>query len=58
MDRKKNKDENKLVEFIKEKGWSILNGNVKGDEKGNWTYIGERRNSVIDYILVDEGGDI
>jgi len=26
MDRKKNKDGNKLVEFIKEKGWSILNG--------------------------------
>jgi len=50
IDKKKNKDEIKLVEFIREKGWSILNGN----EKRNWTYTGVRRNSVIDYILVDE----
>ncbi|KYN15695.1 hypothetical protein ALC57_12097, partial [Trachymyrmex cornetzi] len=41
MDSKKNKEGNKLVEVIREKGWSILNGNVKGDEKGNWTYTEE-----------------
>ncbi|KYN12146.1 hypothetical protein ALC57_15690 [Trachymyrmex cornetzi] len=54
MDSKKNKEGNKLVEVIRERGWSILNGNVKGDEKGNWTYTGGKGNSVIDYVLVDE----
>lgn len=38
IDKKKNKDEIKLVEFIREKGWSILNGN----EKRNWTYRGKK----------------
>ncbi|KYN22487.1 hypothetical protein ALC57_05111 [Trachymyrmex cornetzi] len=54
MDSKKNKDGKRLMEFIREKGWAILNGNVKGDEKGNWTYTGGRGDSVIDYVLVDE----
>ncbi|KYN10442.1 hypothetical protein ALC57_17416 [Trachymyrmex cornetzi] len=54
MNSKQNKDGNKLVEVIREKGWSILNGNVKGDEKGNWTYTGGKGDSVIDYVLVDE----
>ncbi|KYN26650.1 hypothetical protein ALC57_03980 [Trachymyrmex cornetzi] len=46
MDNKKNKEGNELVEVIREKGWSILNG---------WTYTGGREDSVINYVLVDEG---
>ncbi|KYN10025.1 hypothetical protein ALC57_17859 [Trachymyrmex cornetzi] len=44
----------RIREENEEKEWSILNGNVKRDEKGNWTYTGERGDSVIDYVLVDE----
>lgn len=49
-----NREEWRLCEFLKELGWSILNGNVKGDEEGKWTYTGGRGNSVIDYILGNE----
>ena len=31
-----------------------MNGNVEGDEEGEWTYTGGRGNSVIDYILGNE----
>lgn len=50
-----NKAGRSLVEEIEERGWYILNGNAKGDEAGEWTYIGERGSSVIDYVLVNEG---
>jgi exonuclease III len=53
-DKKTNKEGRKLVEFIKERGWWILNGGIRGDEEGNWTYTGGRGESVIDVILVNE----
>lgn len=53
-DKKVNKEERKLMEWIRERGWSILNGGVEGDEEEYWTYIGGRGESVIDYILVKE----
>ncbi|KYN12410.1 hypothetical protein ALC57_15415 [Trachymyrmex cornetzi] len=53
-DSKKNKVGGKMVEFIRERSWSILNGDVKGDKEGNWTYTGRRGVSVIDYVLTDE----
>ncbi|XP_076301434.1 uncharacterized protein LOC143219315 [Lasioglossum baleicum] len=31
-----------------------MNGNIKGDEEGDWTYVGARGNSVIDYVLGNE----
>jgi len=31
-----------------------LNGDIKGDEEGEWTYIGGRGESVNDYIITDE----
>ncbi|XP_076287327.1 uncharacterized protein LOC143212411 [Lasioglossum baleicum] len=31
-----------------------MNGNIKGDEEGEWTYVGARGNSVIDYVLGNE----
>ncbi|KYN30070.1 hypothetical protein ALC57_00472 [Trachymyrmex cornetzi] len=53
-DNRKNKGRAKLVEFIRVRGWSILNENIKGNEEGNWTYTGGRGDSVIDYVLVDK----
>lgn len=44
----------KLVNFLEEKGWSILNGNVRGDEEGEWTFTGGRGNTVIDYVIGNE----
>lgn len=43
-----------FLKFCYENGWSILNGNVKGDEMGEHTFIGARGSSVIDYVLVND----
>ena len=50
----------KLLEECEEKGWYVLNGNVVGDKNGNYTYIGDRGASVIDYVLGNESalGDV
>ncbi|XP_029163724.1 golgin subfamily A member 6-like protein 22, partial [Nylanderia fulva] len=53
-DRVINAEGRKLLEFLGEKGWSILNGNTEGDEEGEWTFTGGRGNTVIDYVLGDE----
>lgn len=43
---------------MEELGWSILNGNVVGDEEGEWTYSGGRRGgTVIDYVIGNEEKD-
>lgn len=34
-------------------GWSILNGNLEGDE-GEWTYTRGMGGSVIDFVLGNE----
>ncbi|CAD6223128.1 GSCOCG00005406001-RA-CDS, partial [Cotesia congregata] len=49
-----NKDGKELCSFLEEKGWAIVNGCVKGDEEGEWTFVGERGCSVIDLVLIDE----
>jgi hypothetical protein len=40
----KNKVENvegkRLMKWIKESEWEVLNGNKQGDEEGEWTYVG------------------
>ena len=43
-----------LVEKIENKGWIILNGTTAGDEEGEYTFIGSRGNSVIDYAITNE----
>lgn len=43
-----------MCRFMEELGWSILNGNVEGDEEGEWTYTGGREGTVIDYVLGNE----
>ncbi|KYN21859.1 hypothetical protein ALC57_05753 [Trachymyrmex cornetzi] len=41
-------------DFIKERGWSIMNGNIKGDEEGNWTYTGEEARKEKEYMEVGD----
>jgi hypothetical protein len=52
-----NTEEKKLVEWIEENGWEVLNGNKQGDEEGEWTYICSRTETVIyyvNYVIVKE----
>lgn len=42
-DRKINRKERKLIEFIEEREWTILNREVGGDDKREWMYTEEGR---------------
>jgi len=53
-DGKINKEGRKLVEMIEERGWSIWNGNIAGDEEGEFTFMGDMGSTVIDYVIGDE----
>ena len=53
-DGKINGDGRKLIKLVEETGWEILNGNMEGDEEGEYTYTGGRGETVIDYVLGDE----
>ena len=44
----------RMIEFIGRKGWTVANGNVRGDEEGDYTFIGARGSSIIDYVIVNE----
>lgn len=50
-DKKLNDEGRKLLQAIEEKEWVILNGSIRGDEEGEYTYTGERGETVIDYAL-------
>lgn len=39
---------------LKERGYSILNGSVVGDEEGKCSFTGGRGNTVIDYVIGNE----
>ncbi|KMQ88770.1 hypothetical protein RF55_11684 [Lasius niger] len=54
-DKKINRERRRLVEVLEETGWSIINDNIRGDEEGEYTYTGGRGNTVIDYVLGNEG---
>lgn len=53
-DRVETKEGKRWCRFLKERGWGILNGAVRGDEEGEWTYVGGRGRSVIDYVVTGE----
>lgn len=44
----------RLMELVGETGGYILNGTAKGDKEGEFTYIGPRGSTVIDYVIVNE----
>lgn len=52
-DKVKNGEGTKLLEMAEENGWEILNGNMEGDEEGEFTFIGGKGNSVINYVPID-----
>jgi hypothetical protein len=49
-----NAEGKRLMEWIEENGWEVLNGNKQEDEDEEWTYIGSRAETVIDYGRVNE----
>jgi hypothetical protein len=49
-----NAEVRELVSLVEKRGWDVLNGNCIGDEKGEYTYIGSRGETVIDYVMVNE----
>lgn len=53
-DKYVSKDERILIEWMQEKGWYILNGTCRGDWNGEYTYVGARGDTVIDYVFANE----
>lgn len=55
--RSKNEERNRegeqMIDWVEEKGWNILNRNIEEEEDGNYTYIGARESTVIDYVIVN-----
>lgn len=35
-----------MIQFFEEKGWEIFNGNIKGDEEGEYTFTGGNGNMI------------
>lgn len=54
-DRKINKERKRLVGFLEEKEWTIFNGASKENEEEEYTYIGNKENTVIDYMIGRKG---
>ncbi|KAJ3650088.1 hypothetical protein Zmor_021796 [Zophobas morio] len=54
-DKANNKEGKISWKIIEEMGWEISNGNKEGNEEREWTYVGARGESIIDYGIVNEG---
>lgn len=52
-DGKINGEGRQLINLMEENGCGILNGCIKGDEEGEYTFTGGKRNTVIDYAIGD-----
>lgn len=52
-DKKIDKERRMLVELIEEKGCKVINGSMEGDEEGEYTFIGGKGNTVIDFVIGD-----
>lgn len=48
-----NREGKELVEFIEDKGLSIFNESIKGDEEGEFTFTEGKENTVIDLVIDD-----
>lgn len=44
----------RMIEVINKKVWTIANGNITGDEEGEFTFLGTRGSTVIDYVIINE----
>lgn len=45
-----------MLKMMAGQDWHILNGNIEGDEDGEYTYIEKRGKSVIDYVVTNTVG--
>lgn len=54
-DKEVNREGKELLRLIEDRGWEVGNGNLRGDERGEFTYTGGRGDSVIDYVIVNQG---
>jgi len=52
-DEEINNEGRELLGLVEDREWDIANGNMRGDENGELTYIGGREESVVEYILVN-----
>jgi len=43
-----------LIHWVQNRGWYVLNGTSRGDWEGEYTYVGTRGSTVIDYVIVNE----
>jgi len=43
-----------FIDWIQKKGWYMKNGMTEEDWNGEFTYVGAKGNTVIDYIIVNE----
>lgn len=41
-----------LLRLLEDRGWHVANGNVAGDEEGEFTYVGARGATVTDYVIL------
>lgn len=46
-------EEKRMLSLIGDDGWLICNGNIRGDEEGEFTFVGKRQ-TVIDYVIADD----
>lgn len=52
-DKEVNKEGREMLGMLEERGWEVEVGNAMGDEEGEWTYVGGRGMSVIDYVVTN-----
>lgn len=52
-DKIRNAEGDLLLQIAEDRGWHFLNGNIPGDEEGEYTYVGSNGVSVIDYVLIN-----
>ena len=51
-----NAEGREIIENMREAGLHVLNGNVEGEEIGEFTFVGAQGRSTIDYVVVNEEG--
>lgn len=54
QDEMLNTEGKRFLDLCEEYGLTVLNGRMKGDTEGKFTYIGHRGASVLDYLIIEE----
>ncbi|KAJ8685250.1 hypothetical protein QAD02_021043 [Eretmocerus hayati] len=55
-DKEVNKEGLRLIAETEKQGLMIVNGDIEGDEEGEYTYIGPRGNTVMNYAITNKKG--